>query len=116
MGLQLVKNNSVLESFFYTGVPAEWNPGGIDNTVKYGALPVELFDIATSPAAMLFNEEIRSAEKIIVDWASKVTLKARTPLGKRLLSLRAKIIASGEPLLSWEEIDIEVRKRRGEMD
>lgn len=108
MSLQLVKNNSGIgiESFSYTGVPYEWNPGGTDNSVKYGVFPVELFDIATSPAAMAFNKEIRSAEKTIGDWASKVVaLKARTPLGKKLLSLRAKNIAHGEPLLSWEEID-----------
>lgn len=117
MNLQLVKNNSVLESFFYTGMPAEWSPPKkIDNTVKYRATPVELFDIATSSVAMAFNEKIRSAEKIVEDWASKVTLRARTPLGKKLLALRAKIVASGEPLLSWDEIDAEVRKRRGEVD
>lgn len=118
MSLQLVKNNSGIgiESFLYTGVPYEWNPMEIGNTLKYVAMPVELFNIATSPAAMAFNEEIRSAEKTIGDWASKVALKARTPLGKRLLSLRAKIVANGEPLLSWEEIDIEVKKRRGEID
>lgn len=116
MGLQLVRNIGNLEPFFYIGVPDEWNPGKIDNTVKYGAIPVEMFDIATSPTAIAFNEEIRSAEKNIKDWASKVTLTARTPLGKKLLALRAKIVASGEPLLTWDEIDTEVRKRRGEMD
>lgn len=119
MSLQLVKNNSGIgiESFVYTGIPYEWNPRETDNSIKYGVMPAELFDIATSPAAMAFNEEIRSAEKTIGDWASKVVaLKARTPLGKKLLSLRAKIIASGEPLLSWEEIDNEVKKRRGGMD
>ena len=115
MSLQLVKNTIGVEPFIYTRVPDEWNHEKI-GTVKYEVISFELFDIATSPAAMAFNEEIRSAEKIIEDWASKLTLKARTPLGKKLLSLRAKIVASGEPLLSWEEIDIEVKKRRGEMD
>ena len=37
----------------------------------------------------------------------------RTPLGRRLSEIRAKIVASGDPLLDWEEIDREVRLRRG---
>jgi len=38
---------------------------------------------------------------------------AQTPLGAELRRLRAKIIESGEPLLSWEEIEKEVAERRG---
>jgi hypothetical protein len=38
---------------------------------------------------------------------------ARTPLGADLRRLRAEIIESGEPLLSWEEIEKEVADRRG---
>jgi|GEM_PF-1196382 uncharacterized protein (DUF433 family) len=38
-----------------------------------------------------------------------------SPLGRQLLEQRAKIIASGEPLLSsWEEVEAEVAERRGE--
>ncbi len=40
----------------------------------------------------------------------------KTPLGRKLVSIRAKIIASGEPLLNWEEIEREVAERRGEAD
>jgi hypothetical protein len=36
---------------------------------------------------------------------------ARTPLGERLLQIREWIIASGETLLSWEEIEREVAGR-----
>lgn len=39
----------------------------------------------------------------------------RTPLGRRLEEIRERIEASGEPLLSWEEIDREVGERRGEI-
>ncbi len=42
--------------------------------------------------------------------------KPRTPLGKKLLDLRKKIIASGEPLLSWEGIEREVARLRGERE
>jgi len=38
---------------------------------------------------------------------------ATTPLGKKLQETRAKIIASGEPLLTIEDVDREVAERRG---
>lgn len=38
----------------------------------------------------------------------------RTPLGERLLALRAQAIAKGMRLLTWEEISEEVKLRRGE--
>ena len=41
---------------------------------------------------------------------------ARTLLGERLLQIREQIVASGEPLLSWEESEREVAERRGEHD
>jgi hypothetical protein len=41
---------------------------------------------------------------------------ARTPLGEQLLRIRERILASGEPLLSWEEIEREVAERRGESE
>lgn len=47
------------------------------------------------------------------------TVKAyvpKTPLGKRLLAIRKKIIASGVPLLSIEEIRKEIAESRGEDD
>jgi len=37
-------------------------------------------------------------------------------LGKRLLKIRKRIVASGEPLLSWNEIEREVAERRGEAE
>jgi hypothetical protein len=37
-------------------------------------------------------------------------------LGERLAQIREKIVASGEPLLSWEEIEREFAERRGERD
>ncbi|WP_404784772.1 hypothetical protein [Altericista sp. CCNU0014] len=36
----------------------------------------------------------------------------KTPLGKRLRELRAKIVASGEPLLTAEDIDREIDEQR----
>lgn len=38
----------------------------------------------------------------------------RTPLGRRLDEIRERVKASGQPLLSWEDIDRELAERRGE--
>jgi hypothetical protein len=39
---------------------------------------------------------------------------ARTRLGEKLLRIRRRIVESGRPLLSWEQIEREVAERRGE--
>lgn len=44
------------------------------------------------------------------------SFKPKTPLGRRLLSIRKRIVASGETLLGWDEIEKEVAARRGEAD
>jgi hypothetical protein len=36
----------------------------------------------------------------------------RTPLGKKLLEIRRRIVASGCPLLSWEDIEREIMEQR----
>jgi hypothetical protein len=41
---------------------------------------------------------------------------ARTRLGEQLLRIREQIVASGEPLLSWEDVEREVAERRGEFE
>jgi hypothetical protein len=38
----------------------------------------------------------------------------RTELGRRLFRIRGKILASGQPLLDWNDIERETRERRGE--
>ena len=40
--------------------------------------------------------------------------KAKTPLGRRLKRIRAKIEDSGVPLLTWEQIAAAAPERRGE--
>jgi hypothetical protein len=37
----------------------------------------------------------------------------RTALGQKLIAIRNKIMAEGEPLLDWQEIEKEVADRRG---
>ena len=41
------------------------------------------------------------------------SLPPRTPLGKKLSELRKKHLASGEPLLTLDEVRREVQARRG---
>jgi hypothetical protein len=40
--------------------------------------------------------------------------QAGSDLGRKLRALRAKIVASGAPLLDWDELEEEVAERRGE--
>jgi len=40
--------------------------------------------------------------------------RARTRLGKKLMAMRKRVAASGQPLLDWDEIRREVADRRGE--
>jgi hypothetical protein len=38
----------------------------------------------------------------------------RTSLGRKLMVLRKQIERSGEPLLDWEDLNLEIAERRGE--
>jgi len=58
----------------------------------------------------LEDSPAKSAEST---WREAVSHKARTPLGQKLWGIRARIVASGVPLLSWEEIQSEIAARRG---
>jgi len=40
--------------------------------------------------------------------------KPRTPLGRKLAAIRKHIVATGQRLLGWKELDDEVAERRGE--
>jgi len=42
------------------------------------------------------------------------TYKPRTALGRKLWALRQQMVASGNPLLSWNELESEIAERRGE--
>jgi hypothetical protein len=37
----------------------------------------------------------------------------RTPLGRLLWELRKRMVASGEPLLDWDDLEREIAERRG---
>lgn len=67
-----------------------------------GGSDIALTGLEDSPA--------KSAEST---WREAISHKARTPLGQKLWGIRARIVASGVPLLSWEEIQNEIAARRG---
>ena len=52
-------------------------------------------------------------EKPVGEETNQLSYIPRTPLGRRLLAIRAKILASGAPLLAPDEIEKEVAARRG---
>jgi hypothetical protein len=45
-----------------------------------------------------------------------ITFRPKTELGSELWALRQKIVASGQPLLTADEIDREVTRRRGGLE
>jgi len=49
---------------------------------------------------------------MLKDAGAESPYQPKTALGCKLLVIRSKIIASGEPLLSWEEIEKEIQERR----
>jgi hypothetical protein len=40
----------------------------------------------------------------------------RTLLGRKLWTLRQQMVASGSPLLDWNELEYEIAERRGEQE
>ena len=44
------------------------------------------------------------------------SFEGKTSLGQRLWKIRSRLIAAGEPLLGWEEIEQEIAERRGETE
>lgn len=46
--------------------------------------------------------------------ATQNLFEPKTPLGRKLWEIRQKIVASGKPLLGWEEVEKEVTQCRNE--
>ena len=75
--------------------------------------------ISVSAPGRSIEREARLSEEAAERWRStqdlpKAPKQRRTPLGRRLDEIRVRIKASGQPLLSWEDIDQELAERRGE--
>ena len=65
---------------------------------------------------LVHNSAIPLAPQQSVASKSTKSRKLRTPLGRQLWKIRSRVIASGEPLLGWEEIEQEIAERRGETE
>ncbi len=61
------------------------------------------------------EEDMSSRSTIIVVPEITEEFVPRTPLGRKLLSLRIRAIQAGMTLLSADEVQEEVRRRRGEI-
>lgn len=54
------------------------------------------------------------SETADAEWRHLRPRRARTPLGERLMRIRERIVASGESLLDWEDIERITAEWRGE--
>lgn len=73
----------------------------------------EIRNVSTHEALVSQLEERAKTEML---WQKAICFVPRTTLGKTLWELRQKIVASAIPLLTWDEIEMEIRQRRGESD
>jgi len=105
-----------------TGGPALWflwRAGSGQDSLQ---LPVGLILRADPVSVSLPDQSIERGARLFEEaterWRGTQPPKApkqrRTPLGRRLDEIRARIEARGQPLLSWEAIDRKLAELRGE--
>ncbi len=70
-------------------------------------------DAVYESGMLRLKEPVNLPEHAEVHVTIETTAPARTLLGSRLRELRSRIVSSGAPALSWEEIEEEVASRRG---
>ena len=58
---------------------------------------------------MLAEEEFAGMDEGVKE--TLVYHRTKTPLGKRLSEIRSRIVASGKPLLDWDDIERELSDR-----
>jgi hypothetical protein len=80
---------------------------GILVVVPLPPLPLVKVDIAQHRAPLGYRDEA------VARWQRVVAYEPKTELGRRLWEIRKRIIASGEPLLGWDELEKEVAERKG---
>ena len=122
-GEELLSADAVRLAKEATGGPALWflwRAGSGQDSLQ---LPVGLIfgagPISVSPPDQIIERGARLFEEATERWRDtqhppKAPKQRRTPLGRRLDEIRARIVASGQPLLSWEDIDRELAELRGE--
>jgi hypothetical protein len=122
-GGELLSTDAVRLAEQATGGPALWflwRAGSGQDSLQ---LPVGLIlradPISVSTPDLSIERGARLFEEATERWRGtqhppKAPKQRRTPLGRRLDEIRARIEASGQPLLSWEDIDRELAELRGE--
>lgn len=95
-----------------SGVSAEDVRAALEYAAQLAGQPVATMSYVAARVPDDDPEMIAAAEKE----AQALGLDPATlsPLGRRLLTLRAEIVASGTPLLSVEEFDVEMAEMRGD--
>ncbi|NJK51691.1 MAG: hypothetical protein HC936_00970 [Leptolyngbyaceae cyanobacterium SU_3_3] len=53
------------------------------------------------------------ALSFVKDLKQKTVAQKINPLGQRLRTIRQRIVDSGQPLLTWDDLEQEVAERRG---
>jgi len=85
-----------------------------------GDLPLEILREASEGRDVSAWDSLEDLKKEYITtgsfWKQAASPKPRTTLGKRLLELRHIIVASGEPLLDWDQVEREVHERRAERE
>lgn len=119
----LVSADAVRMAERATGGPALWflwqAGSGQDSLRLPLGLVLRVDPISISSPGRSIESEARMFEQAAERWRgtrppTKVPKQRHTSLARRLDEIRERIKASGQPLLSWEEIDRELDELRGE--
>ena len=79
----------------------------------FDALPPHLLPLCRGASTV--TQEVYMETKTETPTTPTTEKVARTPFGKKLLEIRQQILASGRPLLDWDDLDREMAaQRRGD--
>lgn len=121
-GGELLSTDAVRLAVEVTGGPTLWfmwrAGSGQDLLPLLPGLVSGLDPISVSSPGQSIELDARLFQKATERWRETprptTPKQRRTRLGQRLDKVRERVKASGQPLLSWEEIDQELAERRGE--
>jgi hypothetical protein len=119
-GGELLSTDAVRLAVKVTGGPTLWFLWRAGSGQDPATLPVDLITklppVSVSSSGQNIESDARQFQKAVERWreiSRPVASKPRrTLLGQRLDKIRERIKASGQPLLSWKEIDRELAERR----
>jgi hypothetical protein len=121
-GSGLVSTDAIRLAREVTGGPALWflwqAGSGQDLLRLPPGLDLALHAISVSSPGRSIEFDARLFEKAADRWREAprpvTSRRRRTPLGRRLDEIRKRVKESGQPLLSWEDIERELAEQRGE--